>query len=361
MGEIRLDAATKVYANGVRAVDSVELTIADGEFMVLVGPSGCGKSTLLRMIAGLEHVTEGRILIGDTDVTSMQPRLRDIAMVFQDYALYPQMTVRENLGFALKLRRVPKQQREARVVEVAKILGLDETLLDRKPGLLSGGQRQRVAMGRAVVRQPAAFLMDEPLSNLDAKLRAQTRGEIKRLQRTVNTTTVYVTHDQVEAMTMGDRIAVMSDGRIEQVGAPDTVYSSPANTFVAAFIGSPAMALVEMSRAEGDTFARGGLRFPLGDIAASLPEEIVVGVRPELCRLWADGADLVGPFDGTIDYVESLGRETFIGVTVEGDAGFVIEAEGSLRATIGETVSFGVARRGIHLFDGATRAAIATL
>jgi ABC-type sugar transport system ATPase subunit len=218
-----------------------------------------------------------------------------------------------------------------------------------------------VAMGRAVVRQPAAFLMDEPLSNLDAKLRAQTRGEIKRLQRTVNTTTVYVTHDQVEAMTMGDRIAVMSDGRIEQVGAPDTVYSSPANTFVAAFIGSPAMALVEMSRGEGDTFARGTLRFPLGDRAASLPETIVIGVRPELCRLWVDGADLVGPFDGTIDYVESLGRETFIGVTVEGDAGFVIEAEGSLRATIGETVRFGVARRGIHLFDGATRAAIATL
>ncbi|MEI7761445.1 MAG: sn-glycerol-3-phosphate ABC transporter ATP-binding protein UgpC [Thermoleophilia bacterium] len=361
MGDIRLDAATKVYANGVRAVDAVELTVADGEFMVLVGPSGCGKSTLLRMIAGLEHVTEGRILIGGTDVTSVQPRLRDIAMVFQDYALYPQMTVRENLGFALKLRRVPRLQREARVLEVAKILGLDETLLDRKPGLLSGGQRQRVAMGRAVVRQPAAFLMDEPLSNLDAKLRAQTRGEIRRLQREVNTTTVYVTHDQVEAMTMGDRIAVMSNGRIEQVGPPDAVYSNPANTFVAAFIGSPAMALVEMTRGEGGVFARGVVQVPLGERAASLPGEIVVGVRPEFCRLWADDANLYGPYEGTVDYVESLGRETFIGVTAADDAGFVIEAEGGIRATIGETVSFGFARTGIHLFDGATRAAITTL
>ena len=360
MGEIRLDGATKVYPNGVRAVDAVELTIEDGEFMVLVGPSGCGKSTLLRMIAGLEHVTEGRILIGGNDVTSIQPRLRDIAMVFQDYALYPQMTVRENLGFGLKLRRVPKAQREARVVEVAKILGL-ETLLDRKPGLLSGGQRQRVAMGRAVVRQPAAFLMDEPLSNLDAKLRAQTRGEIRRLQREVNTTTVYVTHDQVEAMTMGDRIAVMSEGRIEQVGAPDTVYSSPANTFVAEFIGSPAMALVEMSRGGGDTLVRGALRFPLGDCAASLPETLVLGVRPELCRLWADGADLVGPFDGTVEYVESLGRETFIGVAAEDGARFVVEVEGSVRVTIGETMRFGLARRGIHLFDGTTGAAITTV
>ena len=360
MGEIRLDGASKVYPNGVRAVDAVELTIEDGEFMVLVGPSGCGKSTLLRMIAGLEHVTEGRILIGGNDVTSIQPRLRDIAMVFQDYALYPQMTVRENLGFGLKLRRVPKAQREARVMEVAKILGL-ETLLDRKPGLLSGGQRQRVAMGRAVVRQPTAFLMDEPLSNLDAKLRAQTRGEIRRLQREVNTTTVYVTHDQVEAMTMGDRIAVMSEGRIEQVGAPDTVYSSPANTFVAEFIGSPAMALVEMSRGGGDTLVRGALRFPLGDRAASLPETLVLGVRPERCRLWADGADLVGPFDGTVEYVESLGRETFIGVSAEDGARFVVEVEGSVRATIGETMRFGLARRGIHLFDGTTGAAITTV
>ena len=360
MGEIRLDVATKVYANGVRAVDAVELTIEDGEFMVLVGPSGCGKSTLLRMIAGLEHVTEGRILIGGNDVTSIQPRLRDLAMVFQDYALYPQMTVSENLGIGLKLRRVPKAQREARVMEVAKILGL-ETLLDRKPGLLSGGQRQRVAMGRAVVRQPTAFLMDEPLSNLDAKLRAQTRGEIRRLQREVNTTTVYVTHDQVEAMTMGDRIAVMSEGRIEQVGAPDTVYSSPANTFVAEFIGSPAMALVEMSRGGGDTLVRGTLRFPLGDRAASLPETLVLGARPEFCRLWAEGADLVGPFDGTVEYVESLGRETFIGVAAEDGARFVVEAEGSVRATIGEPVRFGLAHRGIHLFDGTTGAAITTI
>ena len=278
MGEIRLDRVTKVYPNGVTAVDGVELTIADGEFMVLVGPSGCGKSTLLRMIAGLEHVTDGRVLIDDRDVTAVQPRLRDIAMVFQDYALYPQMSVRENLGFGLKLRRVPKAERESRVQDVAGMLGLAD-LLDRKPAALSGGQRQRVAMGRAVVRSPSAFLMDEPLSNLDAKLRAQTRGEIRRLQRSVGTTTVYVTHDQVEAMTMGDRIAVMSGGRIAQVGDPDSVYSRPANTFVGGFIGSPAMALVEMERLPDGSLRRGRLSIPLGVSAGALPNEVVLGVN----------------------------------------------------------------------------------
>ncbi|MFN8222977.1 MAG: sn-glycerol-3-phosphate ABC transporter ATP-binding protein UgpC [Gaiellales bacterium] len=354
MGEITLAGATKVYTGGVRAVDAVDLTIPDGEFMVLVGPSGCGKSTLLRMIAGLEHVTEGRILIDGGDVTAVAPRARDIAMVFQDYALYPQMSVRENLGFALKLRRVAKADREARVEEVAAILGLSD-LLDRKPGALSGGQRQRVAMGRAVVRQPTAFLMDEPLSNLDAKLRAQTRGEIRRLQRTVGTTTVYVTHDQVEAMTMGDRIAVMSSGRIEQVGDPDTVYRRPANTFVASFIGSPAMALVEMTR-DGGSLVRGSLRIPAPDGLAAT--SVVVGIRPESCRLWADGAGLAGPFTGGVEYVEALGRETFIGVATDDGSRVVIEADGAVRVGIGESVRFGLATGGIHLFDAGTGAAI---
>jgi ABC-type sugar transport system ATPase subunit len=351
VGEIRLDRVTKVYPNGVRAVDGVELTVADGEFVVLVGPSGCGKSTLLRMIAGLEAVTDGRILVGDADVTDVQPRSRDIAMVFQDYALYPQMNVRENMGFGLKLRRVPKDVRARRVEEVAAILGLSE-LLDRKPGALSGGQRQRVAMGRAVVREPTAFLMDEPLSNLDAKLRAQTRGEIRRLQRSVGTTTVYVTHDQVEAMTMGDRIAVMSGGRIAQVGDPDTVYQRPANTFVAGFIGSPAMALVEMAKTPDGSLVRGDLRLTLGLTGDGMPDDVVLGVRPECAMPWRDGADLVGPVEATVEYVEALGRETFIGVVVGGDARFVIEADGSLRIGIGETFRFGLRREGLHVFGG---------
>ena len=358
MGEIRLEGTTKVYAGSVRAVDAVDLTIPDGEFMVLVGPSGCGKSTLLRMIAGLEHVSEGRILIDGADVTGVAPRARDIAMVFQDYALYPQMTVRENLGFALKLRRIDKAEREARVVEVAGILGLSE-LLDRKPGALSGGQRQRVAMGRAVVRQPTAFLMDEPLSNLDAKLRAQTRGEIRRLQRAVGTTTVYVTHDQVEAMTMGDRIAVMSNGKIEQVGEPDTVYSRPANTFVASFIGSPAMSLVEMSCGETE-LVRGELRVPRG-AAAGLPTDVVAGVRPERCRLWSEAAGLVGPFSAGVEYIEALGRETFIGILTDDGSRLVIEADGNVKVAIGDRVRFGLVPGGIHLFDAADGAAIAMI
>src|SRR5438105_4627154 len=228
MGGIRLDGATKVYVNGVTAVDAVSLTIADGEFMVLVGPSGCGKSTLLRMIAGLEHVTEGRIFIGDEDVTSVQPRARDIAMVFQNYALYPQMTVEDNLGFGLKLRRVRKNERERRVTDVARILGLD-TLMARKPAALSGGQRQRVAMGRAMVREPKAFLMDEPLSNLDAKLRVTIRAELARLHDRLGVTTVYVTHDQVEAMTLGQRVAVLREGVLQQCDTPQNLFHHPAN------------------------------------------------------------------------------------------------------------------------------------
>src|SRR5207245_2119883 len=262
MGGIRLEGATKEYPNGVRAVETVDLTIHDGEFMVLVGPSGCGKSTLLRMIAGLEHVSEGRIFIGDEDVTSKQPRARDIAMVFQNYALYPQMSVEDNLGFGLKLRRVRKDVREGRGRDVARTLGL-ETLMTRKPSALSGGQRQRVAMGRAMVREPKAFLMDEPLSNLDAKLRVSMRAELARLHDRLGVTTVYVTHDQVEAMTLGQRVAVLRDGVLQQCDSPHNLFNHPINLFVAAFIGSPSMNLVEAQVAQG--------RISFGDISFDLP------------------------------------------------------------------------------------------
>jgi multiple sugar transport system ATP-binding protein len=244
MPGIVLDQLSKTYQGGVVAVDNVSLTIADGEFLVLVGPSGCGKSTLLRMVAGLEEVTEGSISIDGRDVTDLPPRERDVAMVFQSYALYPHKTVRDNLGYGLKVRRTPKAEIDRRVSDVAKQLGLEE-LLGRRPAALSGGQRQRVAMGRAIVREPKAFLMDEPLSNLDAKLRVGMRAQLSALHARLRTTTIYVTHDQIEAMTLGERVAVLRDGRIQQVDTPQELYMRPANVFVAAFIGSPAMNLVE--------------------------------------------------------------------------------------------------------------------
>src|SRR3954470_13042555 len=244
MAEIVVDHVTKEFPGGVQAINDVSLTVEDGEFMVLVGPSGCGKSTLLRLIAGLEETTTGTISIGGRDVTHLAPRARDIAMVFQNYALYPHMDVRKNLGYGLRVRKTPSSEIERRVTEVAKLLGL-EHLLDRKPAALSGGQRQRVAMGRAMVREPQAFLMDEPLSDLDAKLRVQMRAELARLRDTLHTTTIYVTHDQVEAMTLGDRVAVMKDGIVQQLDTPQTLYREPANLFVAAFIGSPSMNLIE--------------------------------------------------------------------------------------------------------------------
>src|SRR5579864_8102720 len=256
MAEIVLESVSKTYSASVRAVDDVTLAVADGEFLVLVGPSGCGKSTLLRMIAGLEEIDDGRVLIGHRDMTSVEPRSRDVAMVFQNYALYPHMTVRENLGYGLKIARVPKSEAQRRVEDVARMLGLED-LLDRKPGALSGGQRQRTAMGRAIVREPQAFLMDEPLSNLDAKLRVTMRTSLAQLHTRLATTTVYVTHDQTEAMTLGQRVAVMRDGRVQQVDTPQTLYRRPANVFVAAFIGSPSMNLVE-ARVEGDTIDFGG-------------------------------------------------------------------------------------------------------
>jgi multiple sugar transport system ATP-binding protein len=281
MSQIALDRVTKVYGNSVKAVDDISLTVDSGEFMVLVGPSGCGKSTLLRMIAGLEDVTEGTITIGDRDVTELAPRHRDIAMVFQNYALYPHKNVRENLGYGLKVRKTPKSEIKRRVDDVARILGLD-ALMERRPAELSGGQRQRVAMGRAIVREPAAFLMDEPLSNLDAKLRVSMRAQLAQLHERLGVTTVYVTHDQVEAMTLGQRVAVMRDGVIQQVDRPQTLYHEPTNLFVAAFIGSPSMNLVE-AVVDGDAVEFGGLRIPLardrrpGYGSAS---RVILGIRP---------------------------------------------------------------------------------
>src|SRR5690242_9659624 len=285
MAEITLDNVTKEFGGGVRAVDGVDLTIGSGEFIVLVGPSGCGKSTLLRMIAGLEEVTGGSISIGDREVTRLSPRDRDIAMVFQNYALYPHYTVERNLGYGLRVRGTPKAEIERRVREVAVMLGI-EHLLQRRPSALSGGQRQRVAMGRAIVREPAAFLMDEPLSNLDAKLRVDMRAQLARLHAELGVTTVYVTHDQIEAMTLGARVAVMRDGRIQQVDSPQNLYRRPLNLFVAAFIGSPPMNLVEAEVSDGAvTFA--GVRVPV-DRGALPSGTVVLGIRPQDLRL-ADG------------------------------------------------------------------------
>ena len=361
MAAVTYDRATKRF-DDVVAVSELSLEIADGEFMVLVGPSGSGKTTALRMLAGLEALSDGHIRIGDRVVDRVAPRERDIAMVFQDYALYPQMSVRQNLAFGLRIRRLPRAEVTRRVEEAAAFLGMD-TLLDRKPRELSGGQRQRVALGRALVREPQVFLMDEPLSNLDAKLRTQTRAEIKRLQRQVGTTTVYVTHDQVEAMTMGDRIAIMRDGLLEQVGDPDEVYEQPANTFVAAFIGSPAMSLARLAtgRRNGSVeLALGDLRLQTG-AERDVPADVVLGTRPEHTRLWGSGDGLIGPIEGRVDFVESLGRETHIGVTGPADARFVIEAEGRVRAELGDTVRFGLRKGWLYLFDADDEQALGRL
>jgi len=334
MASVTFEGVGKRFGE-VEAVRELSLEIADGEFMVLVGPSGSGKTTALRMLAGLEAITDGRVLIGEREVNRVSPRDRDVAMVFQDYALYPQMSVRDNLAFGLRRRRTPKEEVERRVGRAAEALELGE-LLDRKPRALSGGQQQRVALGRALVRDPQVFLMDEPLSNLDAKLRVQTRGEIKRLQQEVGTTTVYVTHDQVEAMTMGDRIAVMNHGVLEQVGTPEELYERPANRFVAGFIGSPAMSFLEPSAA----------------VALGL-RDAVVGVRPEHARRWREG--LVGPLRGTVAFVEALGRETFLGVDV-GASRLVVFEEGRASAEVGSEISFGLVRDGLRYFDADGRA-----
>ena len=348
MATVSFKGATRIYpGNPVPAVEKLDLDIADSEFMVLVGPSGSGKSTALRMLAGLEEVNEGSIYIGDRDVTHRPPKERDIAMVFQNYALYPHMTVADNMGFALKMQGVPKDDRAKRVREAAELLGLVE-YLDRKPKALSGGQRQRVAMGRAIVREPQVFLMDEPLSNLDAKLRTQTRGEIRRLQQEVRTTTVYVTHDQVEAMTMGDRIAVMNDGVLEQVGTPEELYERPANRFVAGFIGSPAMSFFAAS------VNGGGLRAEGLDLALPSPSgvagAVTVGVRPEHVRRWNGRGDLIGPISGSVAFVEALGRETFLGVDAGGSRVVVFE-EGRSTAAPGDSIEFGLVPGGLRYFS----------
>jgi multiple sugar transport system ATP-binding protein len=314
MASVTFNKATRIYPSVPRpAVDALDLGIEDGEFLVLVGPSGCGKSTSLRMLAGLEEVDEGAILIGDRDVTNLKPKDRDIAMVFQNYALYPHMTVGDNMGFALKIAGIGKEEITKRVAEAARILDLEE-FLDRKPKALSGGQRQRVAMGRAIVRSPQVFLMDEPLSNLDAKLRVQTRTEIAALQRRLGVTTVYVTHDQVEAMTMGDRVAVLKDGILQQCDTPLRLYQQPANVFVAAFIGSPGMNIAHFEL-DGDEAVLGRVRLPLAratldSLRAEGAERVVMGFRPE--SLDQVGENEPGAFPVQVSVVEELGSDAFL-------------------------------------------------
>jgi multiple sugar transport system ATP-binding protein len=316
MATVKFDNASRIYPGGDRpAVDKLDLEIADGEFLVLVGPSGCGKSTSLRMLAGLEEINQGRILIGDRDVTNVPPKDRDIAMVFQNYALYPHMTVAENMGFALKIAGVNKSDISKRVGDAARLLDLEQ-YLDRKPKALSGGQRQRVAMGRAIVREPQVFLMDEPLSNLDAKLRVSTRTQIASLQRRLGITTVYVTHDQTEAMTMGDRVAVLKDGLLQQVDTPLNLYDHPKNVFVAGFIGSPAMNIGTF-QVEGDRarLVQGGGGVPLSRasldaIAAEGSKDVVLGFRPENLEVVPDGTD--GAFPIIVNVVEELGSDGYL-------------------------------------------------
>jgi multiple sugar transport system ATP-binding protein len=334
VSRILLEGVTKVFSGDVVAVNDVDLTIESGEFMVLVGPSGCGKSTLLRMIAGLEEVSDGRILIGERDVTDLAPRARDIAMVFQNYALYPHMSVKKNLGYGLKVRRTPSAEIERRVADAARLLGLVD-LLERRPAALSGGQRQRVAMGRAIVREPAAFLMDEPLSNLDAKLRVSMRAELSRLHDRIGVTTVYVTHDQIEAMTLGQRVAVMRDGVVQQVDSPQTLYKRPANLFVAAFIGSPAMNLVEGVITD-DHVELAGLRIPFDP--KRRPERsgrAIVGIRPEDFEDAAYAESGGWEFDVEVAVVEELGAEAHVIFPVEAAP---VEAE-DLRAAHDERES----------------------
>ena len=356
MAEIVLEHVSKQYPSGATPVKDLSLTIRDGEFLILVGPSGCGKSTTLNMIAGLDEISSGELRIGGQRVNDKAPRDRDVAMVFQSYALYPHMTVRQNIAFPLTLAKMGKAEIDAKVAETARILDLTE-LLDRKPAQLSGGQRQRVAMGRAIVRKPKAFLMDEPLSNLDAKLRVQMRGEIARLQKRLGTTTVYVTHDQTEAMTLGDRVVVLKDGGAQQIGTPDELYNHPANLFVAGFIGSPAMNFFPA------TATATGIRLPFGDIpleTAVSGSNLVAGLRPES---FADAALLDGferaktvTFAVDVNLVESLGSDKYAHFSVPGSPGtdYVARLSAESAAAVGRPLELAVDPAKLHVFDGAS-------
>ncbi|TDT17890.1 carbohydrate ABC transporter ATP-binding protein (CUT1 family) [Ilumatobacter fluminis] len=384
MATVELDSINKVYDNGFHAIHDLDLEIQDKEFLVLVGPSGCGKSTALRMIAGLESITGGEMKIGEKVVNDVEPKDRDIAMVFQNYALYPHMSVYDNIGFALKLAKVPKEEIDQRVRKAAEILELTANL-DRKPGQLSGGQRQRVAMGRAIVRQPAAFLMDEPLSNLDAKLRVQMRAEIAALQRELGVTTVYVTHDQIEAMTMGDRVAVLKDGYLQQVDTPQNLYDRPANVFVAAFIGSPSMNLFEATLSiDGDagSIQLGSLTVPLS--ASSLQQrpslrnydgkKIVLGIRPEDYEDAEFDKDGHPTIQAKVTLLEALGSEIMVHFGIDaptvdsGDPDAVDETGGGANAVgrfnprsrvkPGEMATIAISTENLHFFDFETREAI---
>ncbi|MBA2954088.1 sn-glycerol-3-phosphate ABC transporter ATP-binding protein UgpC [Nocardioides sp. MAH-18] len=351
MATVTFEEAQRWYPGADRpAVPGISLEIGDGEFMVLVGPSGCGKSTTLRMLAGLEEVNKGKIYIGDREITTVPPKDRDIAMVFQNYALYPHMSVADNMGFALKMAKVPSEERTKRVQEAARILGLTE-YLDRKPKALSGGQRQRVAMGRAIVRQPQVFCMDEPLSNLDAKMRVQTRTDIAKLQADLGVTTVYVTHDQVEAMTMGDRVAVMKDGYLQQVDTPLGLYDRPVNLFVAGFIGSPAMNLLEAHAQDGKAQI-GDYLVPVDPAAAAkMQGDITVGVRPEAWRV-VGNSEAGLPVRVTV--VEDLGADAFVHGTsgVEGTPNnIVIRVSGRDHPRKGETMYVTTDPHNVHVFD----------
>ncbi|CAB4574369.1 unannotated protein [freshwater metagenome] len=355
MASVTFEAASRIYPGTTApAVDKLNLVVNDGEFLVLVGPSGCGKSTSLRMLAGLEEIDAGRILIGDKDVTNVAPKDRDIAMVFQSYALYPHMTVAENMGFALKIAGVAKDERDKRVRDAAKLLDL-EPYLDRKPKALSGGQRQRVAMGRAIVREPQVFLMDEPLSNLDAKLRVATRTQIAALQRRLGITTVYVTHDQVEAMTMGDRVAVLKDGLLQQVDTPRNLYDNPANAFVAGFIGSPAMNLL-VAPVVGGKAKLGNLEIA---VPASAGASVTVGIRPEGFAPASSG------FDVLVEVVEELGSDAFVyGKPADSSVKFANATDEGAQVIVrwdpknpprpGQTITVSANQSSVHLFSATT-------
>lgn len=353
MAAVAFQNLTKSYGT-TPVVQGVDLEIADGEFVVLVGPSGSGKSTILRMLAGLESVSGGDVLIGGQVVNHLQPRQRDIAMVFQDYALYPHKSVRENLGFSLKVRGLDRAEADARIAEAAAMLGIDH-LLDRRPAQLSGGQRQRVAMGRAIVRRPQVFLFDEPLSNLDAKLRGQVRTEIKKLHQTLGTTILYVTHDQVEAMTLADRIVILRGGVIEQIGTPDQIYNSPANVFVGGFIGAPAMNFLRC-RVDGAQARCGGQVIDLSRIPAAngLQGNVILGLRPEhLTAGQGAGIDL----SGTVQVVEPLGADTLVHVDLGGDL-ITARLDPATRPETGARIDLTAAFANIRLFDGSNERAL---